>query len=173
MFLMIFLDFFTHLFDSFFGTTPTEANLPHNDEKLHSGRNPNTSRRNATKRHTQEEEKEEEYEMAPSWGLSQTRAPKELLIALLCFKIRRASGLERAQIPLVPLLPRTISFFLASSFFLLAPSLLLSHARTWAPLAGAPAAESRPTGRYPFGPSRLKIPPWTDFFDLWHLLKSS
>ena len=42
-------------------------------------------------------------------------APKELLMALLCFKIRRAFGLERVQIPLASFHPCTlVSFFLSS-----------------------------------------------------------
>ena len=80
-------------------------------------------------------------------------------------KIRRASGLERAQIPLVSLLPLTLSFFLASSFFLLAPSLLLSHARTWAPSPGAPGSENWTLGRGSFYRFQLTIALWADFFD--------
>ena len=79
--------------------------------------------------------------------------------------IRRAPGLERAQISLAPLLPRTISFFLASSFFLLAPSLLLSHARTWAPSPGAPGSENWTPGRGSFYRFQLTIALWADFSD--------
>ena len=86
--------------------------------------------------------------------------------------IRRASGLERAQIPLVSLLPLTLSFFLASSFFLLAPSLLLSHARTWAPLPGAPGPENWTLGLESFFLFQLTIAPWADFSDFLGLLKS-
>ena len=41
-----------------------------------------------------------------------------VLVSVFLTTWTRASDLERAQIPLVPLLPRTISFFIASSFFL-------------------------------------------------------
>ena len=85
----------------------------------------------------------------------------------------RASGLERARIPLVPLLPRTISFFLGSSFFLLAPFLLSTHAYNWGPVSGTLGAKNLPVGLQPLGPFRLKIAPWTDFSEFLKLLKGT
>ena len=93
-----------------------------------------------------------------------------------------ASGVFRSLLLPFSIAPLFLgSFFLGSlyplflslllSFFLLAPSLLLSHARKWGRCLGTPGPENLPLGLYSLDRFQLKIAPWNDISYFLHLLE--